>query len=224
MTAQNLSPTRSLDFTSATVQAFVEEAIQTGSVSPEDRAVDLYYAVRDRLHYEVYATDISARGLTASTVISTGQGFCLHKSIVYAAAVRAVGIPSRILCASVRNHLSSPGLQSLVGGTTFLHWFSQVFIGDRWIKATPVFNALLCKMYGIEPLEFDGRADSIFHPAGDAGAMEFLGEPLSFDDVDPVRFRALIADAHPRMVTDSGLVPGEGRLIAEEIPADPKPA
>ncbi|WP_019927375.1 transglutaminase family protein [Nocardia sp. BMG111209] len=210
-----LAPTPYLDHSHPSVAEFTAAAIGDRSNTLRDKAVDLYYAVRDGVNYEVYGTDISPDGLRASAVLSAGRGFCLHKSILYAATVRSVGIPSRILCSRVRNHLASPGLRALVGGEVFLHWYNEIHLDDRWIKATPVFNRLLCRMYGMESLEFDGRSDSIFHPTADGGRMEFLDEELVFDEVDPDRFTTLIAQAHPAMVTDRGTVPGDGVLAAE---------
>lgn len=210
-----LASTPYLDYSHPSVTEFAATSINHASNTLRDKAVDLYYAVRDGIHYEVYGTDISANGLRASAVLSSEKGFCLHKSILYAATVRSVGIPSRILCSRVRNHLASPNLRALVGGEVFLHWYNEIHIDGRWIKATPVFNRLLCRMYGMDPLDFDGTSDAVFHPAADGTRMEFLDEELVFDDVDPDRFTALIAHAHPAMVTADETVPGDGALIEE---------
>jgi len=46
----------------------------------------------------------------------------------------------------------------------------------RWLKATPAFNLSLCEKLGVLPLEFDGTADSVFHPFDKAGNrhMEYV--------------------------------------------------
>lgn len=52
-------------------------------------------------------------------MLERGLGFCVHKLILYAAVLRAVGIPSRLYYGDVRNHLASPRLRELVGGDVF---------------------------------------------------------------------------------------------------------
>ncbi|MFD0475949.1 transglutaminase family protein [Nonomuraea thailandensis] len=145
----------------------------------------LYYAVRDDILYDVYDIDMSRDGLRASTIISRGSGFCLHKSIVYAAAARALGIPARLVFADVRNHLASGRLKELVGGDVFrFHGLVSILLDGRWVKATPVFNKTLCRLYRLKPLEFDGTADSVYHPFDESGRrhMEFLRWHGEFDD------------------------------------------
>jgi hypothetical protein len=58
-------------------------------------------------------------------------------------------------------------------------------IEGRWIKATPAFNVELCERFGLLPLEFDGREDSIYHPYDRAGNrhMEYVNVRGTFDDV-----------------------------------------
>lgn len=205
-----------VDHRSREVADFVTDALDGDfDLSRRDLAVRLYYAVRDGIFYEVYATDLSEVGLRASAVVRAGQGFCLHKSVLFAAATRAVGIPSRIVGAPVRNHLSSVNLQKLVGGEVFLHWFNEVWLDGAWVKATPVFNKLLCKLYGLEPLEFDGTNDSLYHADTGNRSMEFVGDSRRFENPHYSELIELVRQMHPGMVTESGVVPGENRLIDE---------
>jgi transglutaminase-like putative cysteine protease len=212
------APTRFLDHDHPVVGAFVRKALgDPGDATDIDKAVKLYYAVRDGIRYDVYDADLSTTGLTASAIISRGKGFCVHKSIVYAAAVRAVGIPSRIVYGDVRNHLASPRLRELVGGDIFrFHSLASVHLDGRWVKATPVFNKLLCKLYGMAPLEFDGRADSLYHPFDGEGRrhMEFLKFHGDFDDVPYDLVVNGIRQAHPRLLASSTKT-ASGSLTAE---------
>src|SRR2546421_10826512 len=125
--------TEFLDHTSPRVQEFIRRVSAGDAPTDVDWAVALYYAVRDDILYEVYGTDLSRLGLRASTIATQGSGFCVHKSILYAAAVRAVGIPSRIIVAEVRNHLASDRLKDLVGGDVFVHCLTSVHIAGRWV-------------------------------------------------------------------------------------------
>lgn len=211
-------PTEFLDFESATVRAFVDKALSTKDVTTEvDKAVALYYAVRDGIRYEVYGADLSRDGLKASSILDAGFGFCVHKSIVYAAAVRAVGIPSRIVYGDVRNHLASERLRQLVGGDVFrYHSLASVRLEEKWVKATPVFNKLLCRLYKIAPLDFDGRSDSLYHPYDELGRrhMEFLHMHGDFDDVPYEQVVGGIRQAHPLLFASSSKTTA-GSLAAE---------
>jgi transglutaminase-like putative cysteine protease len=212
-----LAVTDFLDHDTLVVRHFVDRVLGEDRGTPVENAIKLYYAVRDEINYEVYGASLSPEGLRASSILSRGRGFCIHKSNVYAAACRAVGIPSRLVMTDVRNHLASDRLRELVGGDVFrFHALTTVYLDGQWVRATPVFNKMLCRLYGITPLDFDGKADSMSHPYDSKGRkyMEFLHEHGEFDDfpydlvVDGIRV------AHPRLF-DSRYETTEGSLIAE---------
>ncbi|GFE16884.1 hypothetical protein Sgleb_49310 [Streptomyces glebosus] len=211
--------TEFLDYETDTVQKFVAEAVGDATTEAE-KAVRLYYAVRDGINYEVYATKLSREALRASSIARSGLGFCVHKSILYAAAVRAVGIPSRLVYADVRNHLASERLKSMVGGEVFHHGLVSVHLGGHWLRVTPVFNGLLCRLYGMAPLEFDGTSDSVHHPYDERGGtqMEFLKDYGAYDDVPFDLLLERMRAKHPRMFADRDSVAGSGSL-ADEAPA-----
>ncbi|GAA2050036.1 hypothetical protein GCM10009839_65310 [Catenulispora yoronensis] len=221
-------PTGVLDHDRPEIARFVAEAAPAGATDTDTvaelrrRCRDLFYAVRDQVDYEVFDTGLADADLTGSAVLAAGRGFCLHKSILYATAVRHLGVPSRLVSGLVRNHLSSPELRELVGGEVFLHWYTEIRIADRWIKVTPVFNRLLCRMYGIAPLEFDGEHDAVYQPFDLQGRehMEFLGDVRRHPDPAPGRIRELIQASHPAMITPSRRVPGR---VRQAVPA-PGPA
>jgi hypothetical protein len=203
-----LRPTRVLDHGSAAIAAFVAEAVPPSGDAAQ-RCRSLFYAVRDGVDYEVFGTGLADADLTGSAVLAAGRGFCLHKSILYATAVRHLEVPSRLVSGLVRNHPSSPDLRALVGGEVFLHWYTEIRPHDRWIKVTPVFNRLLCRLYGITPLDFDGVHDAVFQPFDSVGRerLELLGDVRLHPDPAPGRIRELIGSVHPAMVTAEHRVP-----------------
>lgn len=214
-----------LDHDSPEVQAFVADA--TGHLSrtapPRYKAVALFYAVRDGVNYDVYGTDLSPHGLRASSISAAGRGFCLHKSILYAAAVRTVGIESRLVSGLVRNHLASERLKQIVGGDVFLHWLTRIRLDGRWLYVTPVFNKLLCRLYRMAPLEFDGTDDALYHPFDQQGRqhMEFVGDKTEYDDLHYGLVTEMIRRRHPGMFADATTVHGGGSL-ADEARAAPE--
>ncbi|MEU6235171.1 transglutaminase-like domain-containing protein [Kitasatospora sp. NPDC047058] len=184
--ATTLAATDFIDHASPEVSAFVAEVLPDGGADDRDRAVKLYYAVRDRINYEIYGADFSREALTASQTLQAKRGMCIHKSLVYLAALRSVGVPGRLVLTDVRNHLASDRIKEYVGGDVFhYHALTSVYLDGRWVRATPVFNKLLCRLYGMKPLDFDGTADSVHHPFDEHGArqMEFLREHGEFDDL-----------------------------------------
>lgn len=219
-----LAITEFLDHDQPAVWNFVQRALKGVGDDPIQRAVALYYAVRDQIHYEVYDADLSRTGLRASAIINKGRGFCVHKSIVYAAVCRAAGVPSRVVLTDVRNHLASDRLRELVGGNVFrFHALNSVYLDGTWVRATPVFNKMLCRLYGITPLEFDGRSDSMSHPYDTNGRryMEFLHEHGEFDDFPYELVVEGIRAAHP-LLFESRYQTSAGSLVDEAATAYPQ--
>lgn len=157
-----------------------------GIDADRERAVALYYAVRDDFRYDPYLVKPEASCFTASGVVETGRGFCISKAALLAAAARAVGIPARVGFADVKNHLTSPRLREMMGSDEFLyHGYAELWIDGRWVKSTPAFDRKLCEKAGVHPLEFDGRRDSLFHPLDRTGRvhMQYLRDHGSRTDV-----------------------------------------
>ena len=170
------------------------------------RAVRLYYAVRDDIRYDPYDIELSREGFRASRCLARGKGFCITKAALLAACGRAVGIPSRVGYGDVRNHLATPKLIETMGSDLFVyHGFTEMFLGGRWVKATPAFNLSLCERFGVKPLEFDGTADSLFHPFDAAGRrhMEYVRQRGSYADVPFEEIRAAFHEHYPRAM-DNG--------------------
>lgn len=208
--------TEFLDHESETVRRFVRCATPAGA-SQRELAVALYYAVRDGIDYEVYRSRLSRGDLRASSVLARGRGLCIHKSVLYAACVRALGIPSRLAFVDVRNHLASDRLKGLMGGDVFCyHCYVRILVAERWVNATPVFNANLCRLYRIAPLEFDGSTDSVLHPSDETGSqsMQLLRHHGDFSDLPYEMVIDGLRREHPGMFDGvARLHPGS--LVAE---------
>lgn len=180
-----LQPTEFLDFDQKTVREFAEKHT-LGAKSETEKAVALYYAVRDGFQYNPYILDLRRTGLTASDLLSRTRGYCVEKAILLAASARAVGVPSRLSFYIVRNHIATEKLErALKKNYLVFHGAAEIFLEGKWLKTTPAFNAGLCKYLGVEPLEFDGKSDSIFQEYDHQGNvfMEYLHEYGAFADL-----------------------------------------
>lgn len=215
--ARLCEPTEFLDYESAAVQGFLDGVVPERDRPAREHAVDLYYAIRDGVHYEIYGADLSREGLRASSVVERRRGLCIHKSILYAACARALGIPSQLVFVDVRNHVASPRLLRLLDGDVFTyHCLTRLHLDGRWVRATPVFSERLCRLYRMAPLEFDGRTDAVFQPYDEEGKsfIELVHEHGEFDDLPYEEVVEGMRRAHANLFDDETRI-RSGSLVAE---------
>jgi transglutaminase-like putative cysteine protease len=194
-----LRPTWFLDSDSPRVVELATRAVGEAKTDI-DKAVRLYYAVRDGVRYDPYAMTLEPRHYRASEVAALPAAYCIQKSNLLAALARAVGVPSRVGFADVRNHLTSPKLREVMGSDLFVfHGYTELYLEEKWVKATPAFNLTLCQRFCVLPLEFDGRTDSIFHPFDAEGRkhMEYLRERGSFVEFPFEQMKAVFLESYP---------------------------
>ena len=202
-----LAPTALIDADHPQVVVYARE--HAVGASDRERAVALYYAVRDDFRYDPYRVDLTPDGMRASTVLANGYGWCVPKAALLAAACRAVGIPARLGYADVRNHLSTERMRASMKTDLFIwHGYTDIWIEGSWRKATPAFNLSLCERFGLHPLEFNGLDDSIYHEFDKAGNrhMEYVSQRGAFDDMPLAQ-----------MVTDFERTYGFGRIFGETL-------
>lgn len=180
-----LSPTYFITSGSPAIGDFSRSA--TGEAQSDlEKAVKLYYAVRDNIIYNPYSFSLDKDSFRADVVLAKGNGWCVQKAILLAAAGRAAGIPTRLRFVNVVNHLVTERLKELMKTDLFVfHGLTEFYLEGRWVKATPAFNLSLCEKFGVLPLEFDGKNDSIFHPFDKSGRqhMEYVHDYGPFDDL-----------------------------------------
>lgn len=202
-TDEFLAPALCIDADHPSIAAFAAEVVGDRT-EPRDKAIALYYAVRDRIRYDPYAIDLSDDGLKASTTLLAGRGWCVPKAALLAAVCRAAGIPARVGFADVKNHLSTERLrQTMQTDVFYWHGYTAILLDGQWLKATPAFNIELCEKLKLQPLEFDGREDSIYHPFDLNGNrhMEYLNLRGEMADVPAETLRTEFARVYPYMMT-----------------------
>lgn len=196
-----LSPAKFIDSDHPAIRDFAQTT--AGAVrDPRERAVRLYYAVRDGLRYDPYSIDLSDKGLKASTALATGRGWCVTKGALLAAVCRAADIPAKVGFADVRNHLSTARMREVMQTDVYIwHGYTSIYLDGNWVKATPAFNVELCRKFSLKPLEFDGREDSIYHPCDLAGNrhMEYLRFRGEWDDIPVDELRADFVRCYPHL-------------------------
>ena len=166
-----------------------------------ERAISLYYAVRDEIRYNPFQNFMLDDTYRGSVCIERGVGWCVPKAALLAACARADGIPARVGFADVKNHLTTPELTAKMGTDLFVwHGYTDLLLDGKWVKATPAFNLTLCTRFRVKPLEFDGTQDSIFHPFDEDNRrhMEYVRDRGAFADVPVAEIQRAFSETYPR--------------------------
>ncbi|MBI4529577.1 MAG: transglutaminase family protein [Deltaproteobacteria bacterium] len=178
-------PTEFFDFDKPAVRRFAKETTR-GAKDDVERAVRLFYRVRDSIRYNPYCVPVHREGYKASHVLSAGAGFCIPKANLLVASARAVGIPSALGLSDVVNHLCTEKLLRAMGGKDLFlyHGYAVFELDGRCVKAAPAFNIQLCDRFGVLPTEFDGRSDALLQPIDAQGRkhMEYVKNHGVFPD------------------------------------------
>jgi transglutaminase-like putative cysteine protease len=168
--------------------------------SQREQAVSLYYAIRDGIRYNPFQNFMADETYRGSECLERGVGWCVPKAALLAACARAVGIPARVGFADVKNHLTTPELTRKMGTDLFVyHGYAELMLDGKWVKATPAFNLSLCTKFRVKPLEFDGSADTIFHPFDEDNRrhMEYVRDRGSFADVPVEEIKRVFSVTYP---------------------------
>jgi transglutaminase-like putative cysteine protease len=219
-----LEPGEYVDSGDPNITAFARKVCE-GATDDMTRAVRLYYAIRDGIVYTPYVDFRSPETFRASACLARGSGFCVAKAALLAASARASGIPARVGFADVRNHLTTPRLRQLMGTDVFYyHGYTELYLDGKWVKATPAFDRGLCEKFGVRPLEFDGREDSLFHPHDVSGRrhMEYVRDRGPAADVPFADILETFNRCYPQL-TERAPAPSatQFRQEASPIQADP---
>ena len=210
-----LAPTPFLDFNSPALRSDVNRII-AGATSDIEKAIRLFYWVRDSWRYDPFAIRINPESHVASNIHSLDYGYCIPKAILLTAAARAAGIPAALGFSNVLNHLTSEKLKRWMGGNTVFvyHGYAVLYLDDKWVKAAPAFNLGLCQRFGVLPTEFDGRSDAIFQEfdVQNRRHMEYVTDhgcwsDFPYETIDAAMRAAYNVDAWARGIEDPVFAP-----------------
>jgi len=141
-----------------------EKALEVtkGLRTDKEKAVALYYFVRDKIKHNAYIQLYDPSRYKASSTLKAGDGMCQNKAILLVALARAVGIPARLGLVDVEDHQLSESFKQMIGGvdTMPLHGFAELYIDGRWVHASPAYDLATCQKKGFISVEFDGVNDA----------------------------------------------------------------
>lgn len=200
-----LQPAEFINSDSEEIKRFTQNAIGN-TTDPVEKAVKLYYAVRDGFSYNPYDLELSREAMKASSLLKRKSGYCVDKACLLAACARAAGIPSRLSFAKVRNHIATEKIEEILKTNVMVfHGYTELFLDGKWVKATPAFNKSLCEKLNVDTLEFNGKEDSLFQSYNKEGNqfMEFLFDYGSFHDVPLELFISELKQHYPHLFEEN---------------------
>jgi len=167
-----LKPTATIDCDNQLIKGKAWNLTKGANDTPA-KARSLFYWVRDEIKYNPLVPLEIFESYRASETLKRREGFCVEKAAVLAAFARAAGIPARLHFADIRNHLVSSRLLKLMGTNLFsYHGYTELYIADKWIKATPAFDLKMCQEHRIIPVEFDGQHHALLHSHNYDGKLQ----------------------------------------------------
>jgi transglutaminase-like putative cysteine protease len=182
-----LQATTTIDADNETVKETASR-ITTGCTSDQQRAIKLFYFVRDEIRYNVYMISVFIEDFKASRILEWGKGYCVQKAVLLAALGRAAGIPTRLVFAKIKNHKLPAHLLEMIGTNIFpRHGYNQFFLGGKWVSAAPTFDKKLCEKNGLPTVEFDGRSNAVL-PEHDRKGEPFIEYVERFPPRDDLPF------------------------------------
>ena len=180
-----LKPTAAIDSDNPSIQ-WEGKDLTKEQEDVTEKAKSLFYFVRDEIKYNPYSSHCSPEHYVASTILERREGYCVQKAVLLAALARAVGIPSRLRFADIKNYLVPRKLAERMGTNLFVyHGYDELFIERRWVKATPAFDLRMCQENHIIPVEFNGKNDATFHSHNQDGKLhiEYVRDHGHYQDV-----------------------------------------
>lgn len=191
------------DFSNENIQSIVSFLNKGETVTKKEFAIKAYLHVRDTWPYDPNRFSLINEDWKASELITHKRGHCIDKVVILIAILRAASIPTRLGLAKVKNHIAIDHIVEKFGSDILVpHGYIEIYLNNKWIKATPAFNKELCQLLNVHVLEFDGEQDSIFQEFDQTGNqifMEYLDDYGTFNEVPlPFMFQ-LMTDHYPKI-------------------------
>jgi transglutaminase-like putative cysteine protease len=199
------------DLSDEKIQAAVTTLKSERALSDKEFAIKAYLYVRDNWPYYPYRFSLINEDWKASELIGRKRGHCIDKVVILIAILRAANIPARLGLAKVKNHIAVDHIVEKFGSDVLVpHGYIEIYLHNKWIKATPAFNKELCEILNVHVLEFDGETDSIFQEFDQTGNqvfMEYMEDYGAFNEV-PLAFMFELMKEHYPKIKETGITLG----------------
>jgi len=162
--------------------------LTSGCSGDAEKAVKLFYFVRDGIPYNLFMISVFNEDFVASKVLEWGKGYCVQKAVLLTALGRACGIPSRLAFAAIRNHTVPQKIIDMTGDNLFpRHGYNEFYLDGRWVSCAATFNRKLCEKNGLPAVGFNG-SDDAYLPAHDLSGKPYIEYAEKFGSFDDLPF------------------------------------
>lgn len=163
----------------------------THEIPPHDsiqKAIKVFYYVRDSLPYWVGSPKelMDRANLRASAVLTKQKGYCIQKSSLFVALLRALQIPARFHFVDIINYLTPQNYIDRIGRNLMIyHGYGEVWLNGKWIEANVAFDKALCERKHYPISEFDGIHPALFaHTNADGDKfVDYIKDHGTFADI-----------------------------------------
>jgi len=184
-------------------------------LSDEQKAVKLFYFVRDSIPYNMFMISVFIEDFRASKILEWGKGYCVQKAVLLTALGRASGIPTRLVFAKIANHRTPLHITEKLGNNIFpRHGYNQFFLNGRWLNSTATFNKDLCEKNGLPAVEFDGKKDAIL-PGKDLKGEPYIEYLEKFPPEQDLPFDWIVQEIIQRVGPDKRAWPDKTDATTE---------
>ena len=199
---QYLQPTEFFDFYKPKVKNKAIE-ITEGLETDKEKAIALFYWVRDKIIYRQGSFYLTKSTFKASTNLRRGYGFCVSKAVLLSTLARAVKIPARIhLCDIINHKIPQKVIEYMGTRIFFVHGYSELFLKGKWVKLTSAFDREKSMRGKYIIVEFDGIHHALFSPYDDQGNpfVEYLNDRGVYADVPFDEIKRVIMEKYKPML------------------------
>lgn len=194
----------------ATIQKIATLLKQENYSTKKELAIAAYQYVRDEWYYSPLRLSLIPAEWQVDFLVTRTKGHCIDKSIILITLLKALGLQARLGLAKVRNHIAAERIVEFLGTDVLVpHGYVEIFLNEKWVKATPAFNKSLCEKLNVDVLDFNGEEDSIFQKFGINGTqfMEYIEDYGSFETVPVAYIEELLHHYYP-ILKQAGLKMG----------------
>jgi transglutaminase-like putative cysteine protease len=209
-----LLPTDVIDSDHPLVKETAEKVVRRAK-APVEIARRIFYFVRDDIKYNFAPLLRSREDWKASSTLERGDGFCQQKAVLFAALLRAAGVPSQVAFQHIKDYklLGTRYEPYMPDGVLPFHGLTVVYLNGRWLWEDATLDSGLCNRRGYRLVEFSAEGEALLpatdlqgHPhfefLGDFGPYPDLPKEISDAFIDPVgweMWQALVKRTHLTM-------------------------
>lgn len=144
------------------------EEIVDGATIPEEKALKIFYYVRDNIRFSLAYTRSRA-----SQILKRGYGECVNKTNAQVALLRAAGIPARLRWVQAKTEVLDHLIADFIYNNmppVASHFWCECYLNSRWVSCELLLDKLLydgmlkvslIKKEQVPTIDWDGKMDLV---------------------------------------------------------------